>query len=179
MPTRRPLFRCGLGLALAAGLLGLAGCGWNPLYADPVAVPENAELRAIRVAPIAERIGQKLAWALRESLNPGGAPIPERYVLQVTLRAVRSDLAILSLGVGTRGKLDVYATYHLDEIKTGKQLTAQTSHFAESFDILANQYSNVVSEEDVRNRAVEELRPEIVSRLAVFMERRGEAAAKP
>ena len=60
-------------------LLTLSGCGWAPLYADPQSGPASAELRAIHVAPIPERIGQRLELALRNSLNPTAEPTRERY----------------------------------------------------------------------------------------------------
>ena len=53
----------------------VSGCGWTPLYADAEETPANTELRAIRVDPIAERIGQKLEIALRNSLAPAGEPV--------------------------------------------------------------------------------------------------------
>ena len=64
--------------ALAAALRyccrqGLSGCGWTPLYAESRG-PASEELRAIRVDPIPERIGQRLEIALRNSLNPTGEP---------------------------------------------------------------------------------------------------------
>src|SRR5437016_358147 len=98
-------------LCLPCGaLLLLGGCGWTPLYADPTTEPADQELRAIRVLPIPERIGQRLALALRESFNAGGEPVPQqRYTLSVTLHTVRQDLGVITQGLGTRGRLDVYA----------------------------------------------------------------------
>jgi hypothetical protein len=166
------------GVILALVVVALAGCGgWVPLYADREAEPADENLRAIGVAPIVERIGQKLALALRETLNPTGIPTPQRYVLRTTLQTVRSDLGIQSYGLGTRGKLDVYATYTLHDSKTNTQLLGTTSHVAESFDILANEYAAVVAEGDAGARAVEELRRDIVHQLTVFMQRRAAAAA--
>src|SRR5437899_261223 len=102
------------GLILALVMVALAGCGgWVPLYADRVTEPADEGLRAIGVSPMPERIGQKLALALRETLNPTGIPTPQRYVLKTTLQTVRSDLGIQSFGLGTRGTLDVSATYTL------------------------------------------------------------------
>jgi LPS-assembly lipoprotein len=157
--------------------LSLSGCGWTPMYADVATGPADADLRAIRVTPIAERIGQHLAIALRDSLNPTGEPTPKRYVLSITLQVVRLDLGVLTQGIGTRGRLEVYANFTLADITSGAVLLSQTSHVNESFDILANQYSNVVTEEDARTRAVEELRRDILSRLTVFFQRRAAAAA--
>ena len=169
MLARRAL----LGWGLAA--LSLNGCGWTPMYADVATGPADAELRSVRVAPISERIGQKLAIALRDSLNPAGEPTPQRYLLRVTLQVLRLDLGVLTQGIGTRGRLEVYANFTLSDTAANTVLLSLTSHVNESFDILANLYSNVVAEEDARTRAVEELRRDILARLTVFFQRRAAA----
>ena len=167
-------------MVLGLTLSGLAGCGWAPLYADPETAPADEEIRAIRVAPISERIGQQLALALRQSLNPTGEPTPQRYLLQTTLQTARQDLGVQTQGFGTRGRLDAFANFLLSDSKSGAPLLSASSHVAESFDILANQYSNVVAEEDARTRAVEEMRRDMVSRLTVFLQRRAaEPPARP
>ena len=149
-----------------------AGCGWTPLYASRETGPADAELRAIKVAPIAERIGQRLEIALRDTLNPTGIPTPVRYELKTTLAVQRSDLGIQSQGLATRGQVDVTATYLLSDITTKATLLRNTIHVADSFDILANGYATVVTEEDARIRTVQELRDEIAARLTMFMQRR-------
>src|SRR5438034_3017915 len=100
---RRAMFGWSLGLMLGLGLSALAGCGWAPLYADPATGPADEELRAIGVAAIPERIGHRLALALRESLNPTGQPTRQRYLLRTTLQVARLDLGIQTQGLGTRG----------------------------------------------------------------------------
>jgi LPS-assembly lipoprotein len=180
MPASRALFSSGLGMVLGLGLLLLGGCGWAPLYADPETGPADAELRAIRVAPIPERVGQQLELALRQSFNPTGEPTPQRYLLTTTLRTVRQDLGVQTQGLGTRGRLDAYANFVLTDSKSNAKLLSATSHVAESFDILANEYANVVAENDARTRAVEETRLAIMTRLTVFLQRRAaEPAAEP
>src|SRR5579871_4138777 len=79
-------------------VLPLSGCGWERLYADPATGPASADLRAIRVAPIAERIGQRLEMALRNALNPTGQPTPYRYTLATTLSYSLSNLGLQSQG---------------------------------------------------------------------------------
>jgi LPS-assembly lipoprotein len=172
MTSRRALLAVAVGAALA-----LSGCGWEPLYADRAAGPADADLRAIKVDPIPERIGQRLALALRESLNPDGAPSPQRYRLSILLITTRSDLGIQQTGLGSRGKLDATATITLRDIKTGAALVSTSSHTAESFDILANEYASVVAEDDARTRAVEELRRDIITRLTLFLQRRAAETA--
>jgi LPS-assembly lipoprotein len=160
----------------------LSGCSWTPLYADREAGPADEALRSIRVAPIAERIGQRLELALRNSLNPEGIPTPQRYLLSATLQTYRSDLGIQSTGIGTRGKLDVNCTLILSDLKNGARLLQSSAHVAESFDIVANEYASLVAEDDARTRAVEELRREILSELVLFMQKRaadGKLAGNP
>ena len=180
MQPRRAFIGCSLGLVMGLGLLELGGCGWAPLYADAVTGPADEELCAIGVASIPERIGQRLALALRESLNPTGEPTKQRYILRTTLQVTRLDLGIQTQGLGTRGRLDAYAGFVLSDSTSGTQLLTGSSHVAESFDILANLYSDTVAEDDARTRAVEELRRDIVSRLTLFLQRRvAEHAATP
>src|SRR5260370_25840941 len=156
-----------LGMMLGLGLSLLGGCGWAPLYADIETGPADEAIRAIRVAPISERIGQKLALALRQSLNPTGEPTPQRYLLRATLQTRRQDLGVQTQGFGTRGRLDAYANFSLTDSTTGMNLISGTSHVADSFDILANEYPNVVAEDDARTRALKEMRRRLVTRPTV------------
>jgi len=171
MVARRTLLAWGL------AAVSLGGCGWTPVYADFATGPADAELRAVRVAPIPERIGQKLALALRDSLNQTGEVTPQRYILRISLQVIRLDLGVSTSGTGTRGRLEVYANFNLADIAANTVLLSLTSHVNESFDILANQYANTVTEGDAHTRAVEELRRDIMARLIVFFQRRAATAA--
>jgi LPS-assembly lipoprotein len=165
-------------LALAVGVpMLLAGCGWEPLYANHDSEAANAELRAIRVNPIGDRVGQRLEFALRNALNPSGEPAKQIYTLQVTLSTSFYSLGIQSQGLGTRGGINTYATYRLTEITTGKQLLVYSYHTTDSFDIQANGYSTVVAQDDGYNRCIEDTRREIVLRLTQFLEDRKTTAA--
>jgi LPS-assembly lipoprotein len=166
-------------LALGAVLaLSLPSCGWQPLYADPQSGPASADLRAIRVDPIPERIGQRLEIALRNSFNPTSVPPTPRYRLQTTLSVVLADLGLQTQGTSSLGELDVIATYHLLDIHSGALLTTGTVHVQNSFTLNPNQYSTVVGQQDAAVRCVVELNQEIVTRLTLFMQRRAAQEAK-
>jgi hypothetical protein len=161
------------GLALAATLaLPLAGCGWERLYADPQSSPAATELRAIRVTPIVDRIGQLLEIALRDSLNPTGIPTHYRYTLRTALVYSLSSLGIQSQGTATLGQIDVHTTSTLSDNSTGQNLLTITLHEQNSFELNPNQYSTVVAEQDAGARSVAELNQEIVRRLDIFMQHR-------
>jgi len=159
-----------LGLGLSLPML-LAGCGgWEPLYASRFTEPADSALQAIKVAPIPERVGQNLEFGLRNSFNPNNAPGPQLYTLSVTVGTSVQDLGIQSQGIGTRGEVQLIATYRLIENKTGKVLQTGTVHSNDSFDIQANGYSTVVAQNDAYARCVEQTRREIVSRLTLFLQ---------
>ena len=160
--------------------LGLCGCGWAPLYGDTETGPASEELRAIKVAPISERIGQRLEIALRNSLNPTGEPTTPRYLFRTNLSVALGNLGIQSQGLGTLGQLDVFADYTLSDLQSGSQLLANRVHVANSFDLNPNQYSTIVAEDDAAVRSVVELDQEIMARLTLFMQRRiAEKSTKP
>jgi LPS-assembly lipoprotein len=160
-----------LGLPLAM----LAGCGWEPLYANHDSDTASADLRAIRVAPILDRVGQKLETALRNSFNPANEPTEAHYLLKVSLSTSVADLGIQSQGLGTRGSVSVSASYTLTDLRANKGLQSASVHATDSFDIQANGYSTVVAQNDAYTRTVEEIRQEIVARLTLFMEQKGVA----
>ncbi|HEY1259531.1 MAG TPA: LPS assembly lipoprotein LptE [Stellaceae bacterium] len=164
-------------LLLLAGLLALSGCGWAPLYADPEAGPAAGELAAIRVEPIPERLGQRLEIALRNALDPSGEPVKARYALQTALTVSLSDLGIQTQGTAVLGRVDVYADYRLNDLKSGNTLLSSEVHSQNSFSLDPNEYSTVVAENDAGVRSVVEITREMVARLTLFMEHR--MAAKP
>ncbi len=160
-------------LALVLSLASpLSGCGWERLYADPETGPASAELRAIKVLPISERIGQRLEMALRNSLNPTGEPTPTRYVLSTTLVYSLSNLGLQSQGTSTLGQIDLHSTSNLTDIKTGQNLLQISLHEQNSFELNPNQYSTIVGEDDAKVRTIAELNQEIVRRLNLFMQER-------
>jgi LPS-assembly lipoprotein len=165
---------------VVAGPLALSSCGWSSLYADTEGGPASEELRAIRVDPIPERMGQRLEMALRNSLNPSGEPTRHRYVLRVTPYVGLSNLGVQAQGLATLGQLDVVVTYTLGDLENGKTLLNNSIHVTNSFDLNPNQYSTVVGENDAAVRSVTELNQEIVTRLSLFMQRRiAEKSPKP
>jgi LPS-assembly lipoprotein len=160
-------------LALTVALaLPLPGCGWEPLYADPQSGPASAELRAIKVSPISERIGQRLEMALRDALNPTGEPTLPRYTLNTTLNYSLNSLGLQSQGTSTLGQIDLHSTSNLIENRTGQNLLTISLHEQNSFELNSNQYSTVVGENDAQIRTLAELNSEIVRRLNLFMEQR-------
>src|SRR5690606_9967568 len=96
------------GAALAAALLS-AACGFKPLYGTDGA--PAAELAAIAVDPIPDRLGQQLRTHLEILLDPRGAGAPERYRLNIRLDVESDDVAIRRDETATRRVQAMPATY--------------------------------------------------------------------
>jgi len=164
-------------LPLSLALPALAACGWEPLYADPQTGKASTDLRAIKVSPIPERVGQMLETGLRQSLNPDNIDTKPLYLLSVSLGTVLQDLGIQSQGLGTRGEVQLSATYRLIQTAGNQVLQTGSIRATDSFDIQANGYSTVVAQDDAKARVVEEVRREIIARLTMFMQNKEPTAA--
>jgi LPS-assembly lipoprotein len=80
--------------AVLLACFALAGCGFHPVYATSGAGEFDERLASVTITPISERIGQILANTLRDSFNPTGVKVQQRYVLTVTLQTSTGDYAI-------------------------------------------------------------------------------------
>lgn len=161
--------RLSLRAALALALLPLAACGFHPLYAESEEARYEPELAAIKVAPIANRIGQQLELSLREAFNPRGLSVEPRYTLSVTLIVTRVDLGIQRDAAATRGRVDVTAAILLADTKTAQVLYHSRTQATSSFNIVDDAYAAHVAEDDLRTRTVRDLTDEIRTRVAFYL----------
>jgi LPS-assembly lipoprotein len=153
-------------------LLPLAACGFRPLYAEREETSNEPALASIKVLPIKDRIGQMLEMSLRESFNPRGLPVDQRYTLSVTLAVSRFDLGIQRDASATRGRVDVYANLELRDSQSGKAIYNSRAQSTSSFNILDDAYAAQVAEDDARARTVRDLSDEIRARMALFLRSR-------
>lgn len=158
-------------------LLGLGACGFQPLYGQQGvtggSIPD--ELASIRIVPIADRTGQLLYNHLRDRLNPQGKPADPRYILDITLREEREELAFRGDETATRSNLRLTANYVLrsamPEGEGGADdiVTSGSARITASYDLLDSQYATIISIEDARARATRVLSDDIQHRLAVAL----------
>ena len=156
---------------LALLLLPLAACGFHPLDGEYAQGIDEPELAAIKVAPIRDRIGQQLEWALREELNPRGVSAESRYTLLVSLSITRTDLGLQRDASATRGRIDALAQFSLLD-HAGKSIYSSHTQSVSAFNIVNDAYASQVAEDDARTRTVRDLSEEIRTRLALFLRQR-------
>jgi LPS-assembly lipoprotein len=170
--------RCGAG-ALAAVAFALSGCGLHPLYGKTNAevVPE---LQSIKIASIADRLGQELRNLLYTQLTPGGEPAQPKYRLDTTLRESVHSQAIQQNEVATRTNLGITAHYSLIEIGTGRVLTKYVSSATVSYDIVQSEFATLSAQKDAERRALREIGDDMSVQLSFyFTQEQNKQAANP
>lgn len=163
---RRTLFGLGLGL-------GLAACGFQPLYGTtPSGGPMADELALVDVGVIADREGQQLRSFLMERLNPSGQAAEPLYRLVVDLDEDRASFAVQDDDTVTRFNLNVTASFLLLDKTTNDVLLERTSTTTASFNVLDDQFSTLASERNARENALEAISNDIRTQLALYFQRR-------
>jgi LPS-assembly lipoprotein len=164
-----------LGLG-SVGLLGLSGCGFQPLHgrSGVTSGPVSAELGAIEVARIPERTGQLMRRALQQRLWAGGQSSP-RYTLTafpsfgVEQEGIRPD------GLATRMRYTATANWWLTTNEVPPQPVANgAERMLDAFDLPDNQFFAADTARDAMvMRLVDQMAEDIVVRLAVRFREQG------
>ncbi len=154
-------------------LLGLAACGFEPLYGEQGAAQPQTQnlLEQVSVPPIADRTGQLLRIELTNRLTPKHPAPPPLYSLSVSLLESRQSLAVERDSTATRANLTISVSFGLVRISDGQTLTASTIRSVNSYDILTSDYATLAAEADARKRAARDIADGIVDRVAIYLSR--------
>ncbi|MGE0715321.1 MAG: LPS assembly lipoprotein LptE [Alphaproteobacteria bacterium] len=155
----------------AAAALWLAACGFEPLNAPRGGTTVPAAMQTVQIANIPDRAGQYLRNWLRDEINPYGVPGAPRYRLDILLAERRDDIGLRRDDVRTRTNLTLEAEYRLVALADGKIVLQGKSRTVSSFNLLVNDYSNVVGEKDAREQALREIGGDIRTRLSLYFRR--------
>jgi len=160
--------------AIAISLITLGifigGCGFQPLYKhDAASHSILKELSLIRIAPIEDRIGQRLRNFLQDDITPRGKPNNPSYELIVKMNKTRRDLVLLQDATSTFAKISLHASYTLTNFNTGRTLTSGTVTAKTGFTISQSEYANIRAETEAASRASREISYDITRQLALFL----------
>ena len=148
----------------------LTGCGFAPLHGPQQSgVNATAALRQISVPPIPERLGQLLRIELTNQLSPKGQPQAPTYVLNVSVKENKQELAVRKDATATRANLIISATFELSDVQEKKGLLKGAVRSVNSYDILDADFATLSAESDARRRGARDLATEIKSRLGIFL----------
>lgn len=158
--------------ALCAALLSLAlsGCV-EPLY-GPIGAgaPLAAELEAVAVDPIPDRLGHYVRNELIFALNGTGSDVAPRYRLMVTLKErVQTPILDTVTGRATSATIIVDANYKLISLADGRQMTSGIAFGVASYDRFSNRLANVRAARDAEIRDAKVIADQIRTRVATVL----------
>lgn len=155
----------GAAALLVAG--GLCGC-FQPLYGEAAHPGLVADLRAIEVAPIANRVGHYLGEDLIADLNgTGQTASPPKYRLTVTVSLGTQTPTVNSeINAATSATVTGDATYALTKVDGGAEVLKGTANAAAAYDRTTQRYSDLRAARDAEIRIARALSSEIALRLA-------------
>ena len=171
------LFRGAAAVAFA-GLLGLGagGCGFHPLY-GPTASGANLSdvMKAVDVATIPSRPGQRLRNELIFGTTGGNAALPPIYRLDVALRELTRNTLVTSQGLPTGQVVQLDAEFRLVRIKDNETVfkgysTSEASYnLAGVTGLAGTSYGDTRAAIDAENRAARSLADTMKTRLAMYL----------
>jgi LPS-assembly lipoprotein len=157
-------------LAAAAACLMLAGCGFHPLYGDSNVSGDLAQqMASIRVMQISEHYGQVMTNNLSDGLNPHALHVADAYKLEVALRENTYQFATRADGTPSRAALQLSATWLLRRVSDNQVVSKGSVKSSAGYDVLPNDYANVVTGNADELRAVRDLSEQIQLGLADYL----------
>lgn len=151
-------------------VLGLAGCGFTPLYGQSGDDGVAQKLDLVSVANIPERSGQMLRLALESALHAAGAPVAEDYALSVSYSVAQSSIGLEADTASTRTRFTGTATFVLTPIGDPHRILVRGSSTAEdALNVVDQQYfASTLETDTVNQQLADELSAQITAQLAAY-----------
>ena len=157
--------------ALAAAALGLAGCGFTPLYATPGV---SSQLTAVQVTTPPGRTGQLLREHLDDALARDKGATP-RYKMDVVLSETRYPRGVRVDNVATRYEYVLTANYTVTALPSGTPVKVGTTRVEVTYDSADQPYASISAQQDAQDRAAAEAARKIQLELAAWLATSGKS----
>lgn len=148
--------------------IGLAACGFQPLYAERDGTSTAHELASVAVSPIDSRMGQLVYGGLIDELAPADNPQELRYRLDLKLHHVKEGQAFEEDAAVTRFSIRLTSKYDLVETATGRTVFSGSSHAMAAYNVVINQYATLTAERNAEKRAARELTENMKLQLSLY-----------
>lgn len=156
---------------LLGACLTLGACTFRPLLHATGDDGVRSELEAVSITGLDGRLGQLVRNALLDELNPTGADVPSRYILQVDLQRSAQELGIQLDNVITRFNLMLTARFQLLDSRSGDLLYQSQVQRIASYNVSRQPYATLAAEVDAERRIAREVGDNISTLLAVHFAR--------
>ncbi len=161
-----------LALAATAGL-GLAGCGFQPLYGSGSTTASGANLAeamaGVDVTPIPGRVGQKVRNELIFTNTGGGYEAKTRYKLNIAIRERVIDQLVQITGDARGQVYQLEATFRLVDSANGRVIHEGSAVSRAPYNRYQEIFANVRARYDAENRAARTVSESIKTQVAAFL----------
>ena len=157
------------GVAALVMVLALGGC-FQPLYSESTHPGLVANLKAVEVAPIKDRIGHYLGDDLISKLNGAGETPPAKYRLVITMAVASATPTIESqINAADAATVTGRATIKLTKIEGGAVIYTGDATSAAVYDRTLDSFANLRAARDAEIRIARALADEIELRVAAAL----------
>ena len=178
-----PIARRSLAALGMTSFVFLTACGFQPLYGGGPESSVSAHYADINIPSIPDRDGQYLRNALIDRLYTHGRPSDPKIDLKIDpLKTTLTDLGIQKDATVTRTQIEILAHMQLIDKITGKTLLDRHVRAVGGYDVLDQQYTTVVTRQNVTDHVLDDLSTNIVTELDLYFRRAGddkETLSKP
>ena len=154
-------------------LLCLAACGFTPMYGNGVGENNKIaaqELSMVDIALIPDADGVFLRNILIDNFYQNGYPSNPRLQLNVAnIQVQETDLDITIDSETTRKQIKLTTTLDLKEMDTGKIVLTKPIYAITSYNVLDSQFTTRVSEQDVKEAALQDLARQIETQVLLYL----------
>ena len=161
--------RQNLSLILFAITLGLAGCGYRPLYGT--AHEDRGVVSAMASVAIPEaqdRLGQIIRNDLLSTMRPADTAAEDRYTLLLRTEFKKSEVIEKPLPATTRKSAQVTVAYELTGQRGEGTVTSGRTFSQVSYDVVRQPFADMQAETNAIERAAHEVSQDIRTRLAAY-----------
>lgn len=166
-------------IAIAAFIVLLSGCGFEPLYVEKKTSGDwyydnefdtgiTEEMASVKVELIQDRIGQLIRNDLLDKLSPKGQPKQPKYYLKVTnIKKQEIDQALRNDITATRKKVIYTVTYVLKDQEHQNLINGNSVAYL-GYDILRDPYSTTFAQKKIEKNAAKIIANDISLRLGAY-----------
>ncbi len=157
---------------------GISGCGFHPMYATNSSGASLTDvMKAVQIAPIGSRTGQRLRNELIFGAYGGGEPTAPIYRLDIALRESVRNTLVMNTGAPTGQILQLDAEFRLVRIKDNETVFKGYDASEAAYDLTGwsgttgSVYGDTRAALDAENRAARTLAGTLKTRVAAFLSR--------
>ncbi|HWJ18752.1 MAG TPA: LPS assembly lipoprotein LptE [Geobacterales bacterium] len=158
--------------------LGVTGCAFHPMYATTSTGGNLTDaMKAVDIAPIPSRVGQRLRNELIFGTTGGGEASAPVYRLDIALRESVRNTLVTNTGAPTGQILQLDAEFRVVRIKDNEALFKGYSTSEAAYDLTGfsgttgSIYGDTRAVLDAENRAARSLADTLKTRVAAFLSR--------